>query len=209
MSAVDHGTLSAWLRYWDELLKEPKELVLGNEYFPNVLREAADVLEGCYLNGPNVPLQRNNKKPESVLLDMLAGFYRDGDPFIELLETDFTAEIAELRELLDAGAYNVARLYPLLQRLKGEPSTASIIKALHRELSKGAESDCAKLRTITAELLRRSLGQFGRSELKKLPKKALAQECTYVLLEGVQKEVAANDQVRAALQELSVELLTC
>ncbi len=155
MSSVNYKRLTHWLRIWEEVLKEPKELLFGRSSFLNVVRAALIDLEERYYHRSNKKVERSATSRERELLQLLERAFTEDDLTIDFLRLEYGPEMAELKRLLHEGAYDISQIYLILYHIKDAPSLTLLQQQLQTELLRDADADGTRLSIISSLLLRK------------------------------------------------------
>ena len=208
MTTAEYGVIRRWIKYWEkELLKEPKELVLGSEYLVNILPEALSSLEDWHKRNSTKKLQKGSKKDWEWKLAELLGRAVKEDPVADLVALEHPRETKELKKLLSAGAYDVGLICPILRKVKESPSSQTLKDALLRELSRGDQADLSVLGAVCVIVARRGIGKFHDRELRNLLERALAREGTSALLQEHLGEIKTDEELGEGARVVARELL--
>ncbi|HSE19699.1 MAG TPA: hypothetical protein VLB46_21750 [Pyrinomonadaceae bacterium] len=155
--------LEAWIRGWEELLKEPVNLLL-NRSFCNLIKPALVELKPYFAKSRTIERSANNWA--RGLLELLETRFRESDFDIYFYRLEYPHEVAELEHLLKQGKFDVLQIYPLLRKINNGPSENTILIALRDELLTATDMNFDLFITGSALLLRRALPAHSPSSLK-------------------------------------------
>jgi hypothetical protein len=188
---IFYQILEAWIRKWEELLKEPADLLL-NRTFGNII-PAASIETKPYFTKPRY-IERSAKGWARGLLELLESEFREENIEILFYRLQYPQEIKELEPLLKQGKFEVAAIYPLLEKIKHGPSANTILSALRVELGSAADFDFDLFVAGSVLILQGGLSKESISSLKEKLSVSLARHGTYLA-------------VRSLLQEMSIDEL--
>jgi hypothetical protein len=205
---ANYGVIRHWIRFWEnDLLKEPKELVLGSEHLINVLPQAIEPLEEWQARNAGKLLQRSSDKASERRLAGLLERAVVEDPVVDLVAIEHPEEVEELRRLLAAGAYDVSQMIPVLRTLSEAPSSRTLKETVVRELLQGEDADRAVLGAAATVLARRGIGRFTDRLLRDFFGRALASEGTFALIEEHVEELTGREDLEVQARAVFVEEL--
>ncbi|QIN78293.1 hypothetical protein GBA65_06950 [Rubrobacter marinus] len=184
MRTLDSDNLDCWISSWRRAVKEPEELLLGIGSFVNVVQAALGELEQCYRVYEKKRVKRDGEWWESKVLNLMENCFRMGTPTVALLRAEHGQTMNELEVLLSAEGsyYDVSRIYPLLEEIKGSPSPQIVEEYLLEELL--GKGDSLSLFVFAQLLARRASVNWSGKDLEDLPKTILTRSYVSSLLKS-------------------------
>lgn len=187
-----YQVLEAWMRAWEELLKEPSKLLL-NRSFCNLiaptLRETKPYFSKSRL------IERSAKGWARGLLELLEAGFRDDDPEIYFYGLEYSQDVHVLEQLLKQGKFDVSTIYPLLEKIQDGPSPNTILNTLRNELTATPEPDFDRFITGSALMLRRGLTTHSVSVLKDRLSVSLARHGAFLAVRSVVPRFSSDTQL--------------
>jgi hypothetical protein len=200
--AMNFDRLHLWLGLWRDDLKKPRDLLLGRSLV-NLVQSAVVDLEERYAKGRANPNHENVQKCatswERQILGHLEQAFQDETETLTVLKVEHAREVAALSTLLAAGAYDVSRIYPLLQAIQRAPSSSALRDVLRRELSRPAGEDKKLLEATTRLLLRFALTRHPAKALEELPSQTLARALAEAFVERHWADMLSHRDINSGL----------
>lgn len=190
--------LEAWTRRWEELLKDPADLLL-NRTFCNVI-PAALVEIKPYFTKPRC-IERSAKSWARVLLGLLEEEFREQDSEIYFYRLEYPQEIEELEHLLKQGKFDVPSIYPILKKIEQGPTATNILTALRAQLTHLANVNFDHFVAGSTLILRRSLSTDSISSLKERLGVAFARHGTYLAARSLLPKISSDEQLFDRMSE--------
>ena len=184
--------LEAWVRAWEELLKEPANLLL-NRSFCNLIKPALVELKPHFAKSRTIERSANNWA--RGLLVLLETSFRESDPDIYFYRLEYPHEVSELEQLLKQGKFDVPKIYPLLEKVQDGPSPNTILNALRNELTATPEPDFDRFITGSALVLRRGLTTHSVSSLKDRLSVSLARHGAFLATRSLVPTISSDKQL--------------
>lgn len=165
---------------------------MGRGIFVNVVEAALGELEQAHDVRGQKSVARGGPSWGSKLFALLELHFEQSTPTIDLLRAEHGDPVIDDLEaaLRGKGHYDLQRIYPLLLKVRGSPSTRIIEEALLDELL--GQGDRRRLSEFAWLLARRALEGLPAKDLKDLPKQTLARTYASLLLESRAGDLTEN-----------------
>ena len=193
-----YEVLEAWTRAWEELLKEPVDLLL-NRSFCNLVVPTLVETKPYFIKSKLI--ERSAQGWARGLLELLEARFRDNDIDIYFYRLEYPKEIQELDYLLKQGKFDVPAIFPILETIKDGPSPKTILGALRSELTPDREPDFDRFVTGSALILRRSLSTQTISSLKDKLSISLSRHGMGLAVTSVLPRIRGDEQLFLRLSE--------
>lgn len=199
---MDSNVFSEWIRDWERILKEPKEVALSAEYLPNLLPVAIEVLERWTRSNRNEELSADSDHDAGLAVRLLRYAFV-ADDVVRLLKQELPDEIGSLETLLAQETIDAQQVREILEALRATLSDDLVRRNMRAQLALGEGANRGVLRGAAVVLACRSLGRFTRSQLQKLLSRSFAEAVTSVLLEESADRISGCAEVEAHVATLN------
>ena len=193
-----YETLFAWTRAWEELLKEPANLLL-NRTFCNIVSPALAETKR-YLTRSGF-IERSAKGWARGLLELLDDQFRQNNIDIQFYRLEYPHEMQDLENLLRQGKFDVSKIYPLLQKIYDGPSVKTVLGALRDELISPGDVDFDRFVAGSALVLRNALSTNSMSSLKDKLSVSLSRHGINLAVPGLLQRISADEQLFERMSE--------
>jgi len=187
-----YEVLEAWVRTWEELLKEPANLLLERS-FANIIQPA--IVETNRAFAKAKPIERSANGWGRVLLELLDQAFRDGDPEIKFFSLEFPKQMQDLEILLKKGSFDISAIYPLLERVRNGPSVSAIVTELGKDLNGSEDLDFDRFIAGSRLILRTVLTKHSVSNLKEKLQVSLSRHGTHLAVANLRTKIEADDEL--------------
>ena len=203
MTVVDSNAFFRLDRFWKEMLKNPKEVALGAEYLPNLLRPAIGAFGSYRRDNDDAKLTGEAGHDADVAVRLLRDAL-DHDPVIELLRWEAPEKVARLVALLAEDIVDALEVPKVLRKLESALSSENLVRrAIAAQLSLGESADAKVLRGAAVVLACHNVGRFSESQLKNLLKRSFARAVPLALLEEHAERIRRDGEVSESIQALN------
>lgn len=190
--------LTFWLDAWKKQLEKPRQLIFERS-FVNIARVAAAALEDTYRTDPTKKIQRSATGWGRKLLGLLEDAFTINDPVIGFLKLEYKSEIEELERQIQKPEFELAAIFPLLEKIREGLSLPVISKALVEEILRDESAEAGRIQWLSDFLLKVVLTKHGSNTLKKMPQKSLARYGSEFFLNQHLAVIMGNKQLTADL----------
>jgi hypothetical protein len=194
-----YDVLEAWIRSWEELLKEPVNLLL-NRSFCNMIEPTLVETKPSFTKSKMI--ERSANGWARGLLELLEAQFCEHDSDIYFYELTYPNEIQRLEQLLKQGRFDVPSIFPLLQQVKDGPSVNTILASLRTELTLSADVDFDRFVTGSALILRRALSMSNVASIKDRLSISLARHGMTLAVTSLLPKISGDEQLFDRMSEI-------
>lgn len=168
-----------WLEDWQRRFgtfkeDEIRELIFQRSFI-NIARATTVELDSHYRDKPSEKIQRNSKESWAKgFFDLIESYFDNNHPVLDLLSLEYEPEIDALRIEIKAGAYDIAKIYPLIDRIKEGLSPAMIGSEVAKQFACDGKADTNYLQSLSEFLVQSQIGRNSLSDLKDVPQQSIA-----------------------------------
>ena len=190
--------LEGWARAWEELLKEPANLLLNRSFCNLIVPTLVETKP--YFTKAKI-IERSAQGWARGLLELLEARFRDNDIDLHFYRLEYPQECQLLEQRLTQGKFDASAICPLLETIKDGPSLNTILGALRSELTPDGELDFDRFVTGSALILRAALSTQTISSLKDKLSISLSRHGMGLAVTSVLPKITGDEQLVLRLSE--------
>jgi hypothetical protein len=191
MPAVSYNRISAFLRIWENAIENIEDVFFVPS-FDNLIKLSLTQLE----SKTTVKVKRDEKGYRWKLLRTIEADLRRRIIIISIMRLECKNEFDDLKTELAEPTFDMAKIYPLLQRVALSPSEDLLRREISRILVSAQRLDKDRLAALVQLLVRQISTRFSISELKSLPRQVLARQHVKSLMASFIRELTDHIDIR-------------
>jgi hypothetical protein len=190
MPTVSYGRILSFLDQWEAALNNLEEVFFAPS-FDNLIKLSLSQLEPKKAT----IVARNAAGYRWDLLRTIGDHLQRRNIIVGIIRLEAKSELDDLKNELLKSQFNMAKIFPLLQKVASSPSDNLLRTEITKWLLSTQKPNNDRLSALVQLLLRQIATRFSVSELKLLPKQVLAQQHVKYLIPACVEALAADPDI--------------